>query len=346
MAHMQHLLALQLCSIILQQLQIFQQLLDLLSQYFSLRTNVGYVRKLIHRFKINIIKVGEIRKQLVKTPQIPRGVNHLQNKKLIKQLFDRTGLFPDHLSRIVRRIESNTNRAFQKKSIYDIDMRVTITLHFLRQHTHYSELASTYAISKATISRIRTTLPQIYACNNEQIRFPPSFSPIVELKNAVGAIDCTPHFRERVHPGSLLYYRGDYKDYFLSCQLVVGFDGQLWDVFIGLGQNNDMGIYQQSELSDYLRLKDITLLGDKGYISQLCITAPKELDKPLRQRQKQLRVVVERVFSSVKNWRFASDHVRINPSYQRIALLVIYNLVAEIMKEFPIVSSVMIHTTL
>jgi hypothetical protein len=49
------------------------------------------------------------------------------------------------------------------------------------------------------------------------------------------AIDCAPHYRNRVHPFNCEYYRGDHRAHFLTAQLVCSLHGELWDLKIGNG---------------------------------------------------------------------------------------------------------------
>jgi len=149
-----------------------------------------------------------------------------------------------------------------------------------------------------------------------------------------------PHFRKRVHPGSLEYYRGDYKDYFLTTQIVVGFDGQLWSVHIGLGHNNDMNMFQLSRVGHLLMEGNVHLLADRGYISQTNLVSPREMpDEDRNATHKRLRAIVERVFGFAKNWRALSERFPLSPEMQRICLFSVYQIVAKILNDFPLMQN-------
>ena len=129
-------------------------------------------------------------------------------------------------------------------------------------------------VDKSTVQReLRAILPILFTCVKGAIQWPLEM-PVPSFFNCVRAIDCTPHFQKRVHSGSLEYYRGDYKDYFFTVQIVVRLEGKLWSVHIGLGHNNDMNMYQRSRVGQLLAGENVSLLADRGYISQLNLVSP------------------------------------------------------------------------
>lgn len=58
---------------------------------------------------------------------------------------------------------------------------------------------------------------------------------------SVFIIDCTPHYRDRVHPGQHLFYRGDKHAHFLTSQVVCSLKGLVYNVVLAKGHNNDQG---------------------------------------------------------------------------------------------------------
>lgn len=58
-----------------------------------------------------------------------------------------------------------------------------------------------------------------------------------------GAVDCTTHRRDRVHPGQWFYYRGDKHYHFIASQVVTSLAGFFCSIYTGFAHNNDQGIY-------------------------------------------------------------------------------------------------------
>lgn len=178
-------------------------------------------------------------------------------------------------------------------------------------------------------------IPIIYAHMPKKIHWPSTFNPEPHF-GTVGAIDCTPHFHTRIHPGSLDYYCGDLKDYFLSAQVVISLKGELWSVFIRQGHHNDQGIFNSTEMKRKLRELGICLLGDLGYHSARVISPrDTETDKESLLHRK-LRAIVERLIGYSKCWDIASGRCVLAPELQEVCLIV-YQLVAAIVEEFPLV---------
>ena len=66
-----------------------------------------------------------------------------------------------------------------------------------------------------------------------------------------GALDCTIHRRDRVHPGQYKYYRSDNHCHFLTSQVIVALSGLYAHVAISNGHNND----QVSVISFHIKKK-------------------------------------------------------------------------------------------
>eukprot|EP01117_Protostelium_nocturnum_P000312 TRINITY_DN1037_c0_g1_i1.p1 TRINITY_DN1037_c0_g1~~TRINITY_DN1037_c0_g1_i1.p1 ORF type:complete len:182 (-),score=1.92 TRINITY_DN1037_c0_g1_i1:99-644(-) len=116
--------------------------------------------------------------------------------------------------------------------------RLALVLEFLRRHPPQSLLAQRYGISQSTVSReLHHSIPILYIycrfinwperpiteswCNaigNENLFDFLNFFEFF-LFSILGAIDCTSHFRCRVHPGQALYYRGDKHGHFITAQV-------------------------------------------------------------------------------------------------------------------------------
>ena len=92
-------------------------------------------------------------------------------------------------------------------------------------------------------------MPHIYeVCTHlSTIEWPRDWTSIpVGFMGAQFIIDCTSHPRKRVHPGQHLFYRGDKGFHFLTAQVIVDIYGYPLHVAIGLGHNNNKGMYKLS----------------------------------------------------------------------------------------------------
>lgn len=147
-------------------------------------------------------------------------------------------------------------------------------------------------------------------------------------------IDCTDHPRHRVHPGQHLYYRGDKGYHFLTSQIITCPRGLPFDVVIGLGHNNDKGMYKLSGTKELFEHMNIMGLADRGYQNvQLIRPDNLKLAKHLSltpekfsSRQAQARSPGEIINGVVKFYSFASQPVSQSPEFQAFALMIIYHL--------------------
>ncbi len=121
----------------------------------------------------------------------------------------------------------------------------------------------------------------------------------------VGAIDCSPYYRDRIHPFEGDLYRGDHGKHSLTVQLVTALTGELLDVEILLGHNNDSGVFAITGMADFLQLHGIRLAADCGYGGVLLET-PDDSKKD-NQDLLALRAVVETPFAYVDLFKFASN---------------------------------------
>jgi hypothetical protein len=112
-------------------------------------------------------------------------------------------------------------------------------LFMLRHHPKHKILASLFAISSGASSDIKKTfLPIVYeqASSFSSIQWPSDWSSIpIGFAGAQLLIDCTSHFRNRVHPGQQLYYRGDVGAHQLTSQIITDINGVPIDVVVALG---------------------------------------------------------------------------------------------------------------
>ena len=112
---------------------------------------------------------------------------------------------------------------------------------------------------------INHIVPVIYSFvqSHTTISWPSHFT--TGFEDCVGAIDCSSHFRNRVHPGQANYYRADKGAFFLTAQLVTSLTGSMYSLCIGLGHNNDKGMLIISGLKEYIIQNGIRLFAEQGY---------------------------------------------------------------------------------
>jgi len=99
--------------------------------------------------------------------------------------------------------ESTTNRIISTS--LSPRFRLLLVLHWLREYPHYKTLEEIYQISIPQISReITHIIPILRAHFPSTIEWPQVWRTVhcCGGMNISGAIDCTSHFRNRVHPFS------------------------------------------------------------------------------------------------------------------------------------------------
>ncbi|PRP84941.1 hypothetical protein PROFUN_07595, partial [Planoprotostelium fungivorum] len=189
-----------------------------------------------------------------------------------------------------------------------------------------------YGVSKAFVSRdVHHLLPILY-CKLQHIRWPAIESDWVrasDFENTVAAIDCSTHYRNRVHPRQADYYRFDKKGFSITAQLICGLDGKIWRVDFGNGHNNDSGMVELTGLKDVLHQNpNLRNLADSG--------SGQHNGRDWQNNQKSLRSVVETVFAVVKWFSLAGGKYRGSPELQQLALGCIYQLVAQNLNNYPL----------
>jgi hypothetical protein len=164
--------------------------------------------------------------------------NHNSRKKALRRqlslpfdgdlgIFDRTGLFEDTFFEYYDRIKLKlvvsrprgsgwSGRQIQPTRLHPVG-RLLLVLQFLRHHETYTKLSLEYKLSKSAVCReIRHLVPIILASLNELPAAFPTTPKLHEFEGVIGALDCTSHFRWRVHPGQADWYRADYHAFFTT----------------------------------------------------------------------------------------------------------------------------------
>lgn len=218
--------------------------------------------------------------------------------------------------------------------------RLYIVLRWLRTMDSYRRIAKDMGGSAATVSReIWDTIPKLYVVLRNDIHLPTQqqVAGMPLVFTASGAIDCTTHLRNRVHPWSTEYYRGDKHAHFITAQLICSLEGKMWDVALGPGHNNDQNMLHITEAEQTILHQLATrLLADKGYTSD-AVVRPDDLNDPeLCERHAAYRSVVEQAFALVHLYAAATLKFRASPELQEMVLIIIYALVASKIQIVPL----------
>lgn len=308
---------------------LFLQILaDLASTHFK---RLAKYRKLLGRRSART----KWQKKYSVTAREPADSFNIQNV----DLYERTGLFEDQFEQLFQRLLPMLRRPLQgtvqarSHPVLSLRKRLLLVLHWLRDYHKYRSLRDYYGVSISTIYRnIYFIVPKLYSVLDE-IKWPQEM-PVDSL---VGSVDCTSHFRFRVHPRQADYYRADKHGFFITAQVTINLFGQLIDVHLGLGHNNDRGMFRISGLNTFIEMNQIFLLADKGYSHDRLVTPDDDMPRSWNNWQKGLRSRVEAVIGMVKHYSCCAVTFRQNPELQQYALMVCYQLQAMMLKDFPLV---------
>lgn len=218
--------------------------------------------------------------------------------------------------------------------------RLALVLTYLRNGQKSTKnIMLNYGVNRPYISREVRHVAPILASRCMFIRSPVSWTPH-QFVNAVGAIDCTSHYRCRTHPNQHLFYRGDKRAHFITAQVVCSLTGVIQSVNFFPGHMNDQGVFSLSGWQAKLQQEGIILLADGGYCDLNLVTPNDDRSKQWNDEQKALRSVVEHTNSVIHGWGYASECVRgHSPELHACCLLVIYNLSNLMLLELPLRSN-------
>jgi len=220
------------------------------------------------------------------------------------------------------------------------ESRLKLALYWMKNACKFRELAFIFGVTKSFVSRdLRVVLLALFITLDE-IKMPDTPVNLFTVLGAFGSIDCTHHIRNRQNPGQNLLWRFDLKCHSLTVQLVASHEGIPMRVDIGLGHNNDAGMLNLTGLSQWISDNNEFLFADRGYHHPNLITPTSNdsTDNILwNNRHYGIRSAVETVFKRVKDFQIAgSTPFRQSVAFQRIVLMVIYQLVAKKLKETPL----------
>jgi hypothetical protein len=228
-------------------------------------------------------------------------------------LYPTTGL---HASEILDTCERIHRAAAESKRnwppILGLYGSVIVTLAYLRRNRVQEELAETYGVSQATISRAIA-----------------SITPLLDeaLRPFVPTADELDPDTQYIVDGTLLpcwswaghreLYSGKHKTTGLNVRVVCTLDGRLaWVSDPVDGAHHDVYCLDESGALDTLEPGNWT--GDKGYVGRGMITPIKksihrdmlDWEKKFNTGINSARAVVERVISHLKNWRILHQDYR------------------------------------
>ncbi|KAL6064265.1 hypothetical protein QOT17_011014 [Balamuthia mandrillaris] len=140
--------------------------------------------------------------------------------------------------------------------------------------------------------------------------------------------------REIHHITPILYANLDYIHWpMITCSLF----GDLYNVALMLGHNNDQANFVISGLRAFVEDNQIYLLADGGYRHHRLITPSKYMPLSWNQKQKLYWSVVETVIGLGKNWSLAAEKYRgQSVFFHAVLLMLVYQLVAMDLQDFPL----------
>jgi len=132
---------------------------------------------------------------------------------------------------------------------------------------------------------------------------------------------------------NLIRYRGDKGGFFITAQVMVSIlTGEIYSVILGKGRNNDQAMFNITNVGEFIEQKQLILLGDKGYHHHRVIR-PDEGIQLENNKQMALRSIVELVIGMTKHCNQCFRH---NPELQELVIMIVYNLVNDEIKKYPI----------
>lgn len=298
------------------------------------RSTSKKVQQEIKQARYNIARRSGIKKRRKMPPQ--------RNREVIldarTNVFEQTGLFEDEFLNICNLVENSvvSPRAVVAKKKVAASLgsrsRILLVLDWLKSYHTYAELGRTYGVSKSFVSRdIKHILPLLWQ-KLDFIKWDmPNWSWIANTLDSgdrfSGIIDCTSHFRYKVHPRSCDLYRTDKKGFFITAQVVIDNHGLIRSVHLGLGHNNDQQMWKLTEMGPKIQLSDLNLLGDRGYTHPRVYTPVDDFGWIWNEDVASRRVRVEHKFAAVKNtWSFTDAVVHHSLEVHQMGLIVCYQL--------------------
>jgi len=294
-------------------------------------------KKLRHRLRFSLTKKKIMKKQHRRV--LPRArLSVLEDPDF--DCFAETGLFYDQFLNIHERAKEGlaqprSGRISKTVSLAS-DVRLLLVLNFLRDGGKYRRVALRYQVSRAYVCRELRHCGPVLCASLSIISWPLRWNPLVDFENVSGAIDGTAHFRIRTHPRHADFYRGDKHACFWNAQVVVSLAGNILNVRLVMGHNNDQGTFNLTLMRNFLEQQQLYWLADKGYHHHRLVCPNKTHSVSWNNRQKGLRSIVEVIVGLAKTFAFAAGKANMSPELHACYILVVYELTEMNVREFPI----------
>ena len=189
---------------------------------------------------------------------------------------------------------------------------VVITLTYLRRNRVQWELAETYGVSQATVSRAITSITPLLA--RALARYVPTAEELRSDRQYIVDGTLLPCWSWATHPR---LYSGKHTTTGMNVQVVCTLDGELvWISDPVEGAHHDVFCLDESGVLQMLDPCDWT--GDKGYVGRDMITPVKKINggelldwqKTFNSAINSIRAVIERIIAHLKNWRILHTDYR------------------------------------
>lgn len=246
-------------------------------------------------------------------------------------LFDETGMFFEEFDNLLTTLSPSVRlpRRLDGKQITAAQLApcacIALALCWLREGGSYRRISTMFHVSRSFVSReLDHIIPKLY-CALDEICWP-SWWQSARFEGVSAAIDCTPHYRKRVHPRQGDWYRGDKHAHFMSAQVVCSLSGRLLNVQLLQGHNNDQGAFALTRAKEYVEEHELYWLADSGYTHHRLLTPKDEKGRAWNNKQKQLRSVVEVVIGLVKTFRSTAELFSLSPEKQELVVMCCYQL--------------------
>ena len=101
--------------------------------------------------------------------------------------------------------------------------------------------------------------------------------------------------------------------FFLSAQVVCSYSGEIISIILGLGHNNDQGMFNITGMKQILLNENRKLLANRGYSHHLLVTPNDRNSTEWNNMQKGMRSVVEVAIGMTENFRVAGERFHQSP---------------------------------
>lgn len=255
-------------------------------------------------------------------------------------VYERSGIFEDQFEEIYEHLQYSIASPRQQLTTrttactLTTRVRLLLLLYWIRDNPSFWALWTIFYVSKGTISKeIRWIIPKLF-CYLDEIYWSLTQTPF--LWKYRGAIDCASHYRWQVHSRQVNYYWGDKGRFFSTAQVICTVWGEIISVTLGLGHNNDQGMFKLTGMRQMIQDLNMKLLADRGYSHYLLVTPDDRKSTKWNHMQKGMRSIVKVTISMAENFRVAGERFKQSPEMQEMAVLIAYQLANINLKRYPL----------